>query len=113
MTGTVETDINSGYKYPDPPGTLKYRDTGGANQVEVQIRVDKPSQHPQLSTTVATVRDKQSNVNSAKIIETHSLHNKKKPRTGGWEIQLKMQQEKPAASTGSQLLRVRRRHNNS
>ena len=45
MTGTVETDINSGYKYPHPPGTLNYRETGGSNQAEVQIRVDKPSQH--------------------------------------------------------------------
>ena len=107
------TDINSGYKYPDPPGTLNYRETEGSNQVEVQIRVDKPSQHPQPSITEATVRDKQSNLNSAKVIKTRSLHNKKKPRAGGWEIKLKMQQEKPAASTGSQLLRVRRRHNNS
>ena len=79
MTGTVETDINSGYKYPDPSGTLNYRETGGSNQVEVQIRVDKPSQHPQPSTTVATARDKQSNLNSAKIIKTRSLHNKKNP----------------------------------
>ena len=38
-TGIVETDINSGYKYPDLPGTLNYRKTGGSNQVEVQIRV--------------------------------------------------------------------------
>ena len=112
MTGTVETDINSGHKYPDPPGTLHYTETGGSNQVEVQIRVDKPSQHPQPSRTVATARDKQSNLNSAKIIKTRSLHNKEKPWTGGWETKLKMQQEKPAASTCSQLLRVRRRHNN-
>ena len=109
----LSVDINSGYKYPDPPGTLNYRETGGSNQVEVQIRVDKPSQHPQPSTTEATVRDKQSNLNSAKVIKTRSLHNKKKPRAGGWEIKLKMQQKKTAASTGSQLLRVRRRHKKS
>ena len=77
-------DINSGYKYPDPPGTLNYRETGGSNQVEVQIRVDEPSQHPRPSTAVATVRDKQSNLHSAKIIKTRSLHNKNDPeREGG------------------------------
>ena len=43
MTGTIETDINSGYKDPDPSGTLNYRETRGSNQVEVQIRIDKPS----------------------------------------------------------------------
>ena len=73
---TSRGDKNSGYKYSDPPGTLNYRETGGSNQVEVQIRVDKPSQHPQPSTTVATARDKQSNLNSAKISKTRSLHNK-------------------------------------
>ena len=63
-------------------------ETGGSNQVEVQIRVDKPSQHPQPSTIAATERDKQSNLNSAKIIKTRSLNKKKDPLpgTGGWEL---------------------------
>ena len=40
MTG--RTHINSGYKYPGL-GTLNYIETGGYNQVEVQIRDEKPS----------------------------------------------------------------------
>ena len=87
MTGTVDTDMNFGNKYPNPPGTLNYRETGGSNQVEVQIRVDEPSQHPRPSTTVATVRDKQSNLNSAKIIITRSLSNTAICR--GWQHRIK------------------------
>ena len=102
----INLDIRSGYKCPDLPGTLNYKNTGVSNQDKVQIRVEK---HPQPWTTAATVRDKQSNLNSAWITWIRSLHNKKITGndSGGWEIKLKMQQEKPAASTGSQLLRVR------
>ena len=27
------TDMNSGYNFTDPPGTLKFRETGGSNRV--------------------------------------------------------------------------------
>ena len=105
----INLDIRSGHKCPDLPGTLNDRETGVSNQVKVQIRADKSSQHPQPWTTAATERVKQSNLNSAWIIWIRSLHDKKITGNdlGVWEIKLKMQQEKPPASTGSQLLRVR------
>ena len=62
------TDMKSGYKYPELPGTLSYWETGGSNQDEVQIWVVEPCQHPHPSIITASVVGLYPTKTGAKII---------------------------------------------